>query len=92
MRGSEDAFNWLMKHKFIHFGALDRAIDGDTKALMWLRKHNYPILARLAGACNSQPEAIAFFKENNLPVFLMIADKYIAFRENQVFDYHKRQF
>jgi len=46
----------------------------------------------LAGACNGLPDAVEYFKRNNLPIFLLIARKFIAFRDSQTFDYHKKKF
>jgi hypothetical protein len=92
MRGSEEAFTWLMKNGFPHFGALDRAIDGDPKAYAWLQKNDFQLLTLLAGACNAKPEAIEYFNRNNLPIFLLIARKFIAFRDSQTFDHHKKHF
>ncbi|MEZ5195497.1 MAG: hypothetical protein R2764_03615 [Bacteroidales bacterium] len=37
IRGSDDAFNWLMQNGF-HFAALDMAIVNDKKAYEWLEK------------------------------------------------------
>jgi hypothetical protein len=91
MRGNEDAFGWLMKNGYPHFGALDRAIDGDKNAYLWLVKNDFQLLAFLADACHAEPSAIDYFNRNNLPIFLLIARKFIAFRDSQFFDYHKRQ-
>ena len=84
---------WVADEKRVStFRVLDRAIDGDPKAYIWLQKNDFQILALLAGACNGQPDAIEYFNRNNLPIFLLIARKYITFRDNQTFDYHKKQF
>jgi len=49
-------------------------------------------MAILAEACNAKPEAIDYLNRNNLPIFLLIARKFIAFRDNQTFDHHKKHF
>jgi hypothetical protein len=92
MRGSEQAFTWLMKNGYPHFGALDRAIDGDPKAYIWLQKNDFQILAILADACHAKPEAIEYLNRNNLPIFLLIARKYITFRDSQTYNYYKKKF
>jgi hypothetical protein len=62
------------------------------KAYLWLLKNDFKLLAILADACHAKPEAIEYLNSNNLPIFLLIARKYITFRDNQTYDYHKKTF
>ena len=90
--GSEEAFNWLMKNGYPHFAALDHAIDNKLQAREWLVRNHYELLVLFADACNERPEAVKWFRDHDLTIFLILAQKIIAFRNNQTYDYHKMHF
>ncbi len=91
IRGSDDAFKWLMKFK-PELAALDSAIDNDPKALLWLNVHKLYFLEVFADACRGKKEALQWLGKKDLKVFLRLAQIIKDFRDRQTYDYHKMHF
>ena len=91
IRGSDDAFNWLMKHK-PEFAALDAAIANDPKAMLWLNNHKLYFLIVFADACRGKEEALQWLGEKDLQVFLRLAHRIKEIRDAHSYDYHKMHF
>lgn len=92
IKGSEEALAWLMKHHFFHFAAIDGTIDNQTKAASWLLQHGFEAYFHLAGAVNQQQSSIEWLTKAQLEIFLVVAVRIREWREQQTFDYHKKQF
>ncbi len=93
MRGSDEAFSWLMKNGFVHLAAFDSAVTSkDPKAFKWLKDNKHLFLFVLAEACLGKPDSIAWFKKHKLDAFIVIATKIKKFCDSQTFDYHKKRF
>ena len=93
MRGSDEAFTWLMKNGFIHLAAFDSAVTAeDINAMKWLKEHKHLFLLALAEACHGKSSSLAWLKKHQLEAFITIAGKIKKFCDSQTFDYHKKQF
>ncbi len=93
MRGSDEAFTWLMKNGFMHLAAFDSAVTSlDPKAYKWIKDNKHLFLVVFADACRGMPAANAWFRKHKLDAFLIIAGKIKKFCDSQTYDYHKKQF
>ena len=91
IRGSEEAFDILFK-THPELAALDSAIDNQPQAYLWLKRFNLDFYIIFADACRKKPDALAWLTNNNQELFLRLANIIYDFRENQIFDYHKKNF
>lgn len=91
IRGSEDAFDFLMKFH-PRLAALDAAIDQNANATAWLKQQNFHFDVLFASACHGNKEARAWLVKQKQELFLRLAEKIYFYRENQYFDYHKKNF
>jgi hypothetical protein len=91
IRGSEEAFDFLFK-KYPRLAALDASIDNQARAYIWLKKHKLEFNMIFADACRAKPQAIDWLNQKDLQLFINLAQKINFYRENQIFDYHKKRF
>lgn len=92
VKGSHEAFDWLMQHGYFHLAALDGAIDNKPEPAQWLLTHNFEAYFHLAAAVNLVADSIKWLEKHDLGIFLHIAARIRNYRENQTFDYHKKNF
>jgi hypothetical protein len=92
VRGSDEAFTWLLNNGYPHLAALDSAIDENQKAYQWLREHNFPSHIVFADACQNKREAVEWLMQNHLKSIFRITQVIKKLRDSHTFDYHKLHF
>ncbi|MFA8449116.1 MAG: hypothetical protein ACEPOW_00310 [Bacteroidales bacterium] len=90
IQGSEEALKWLTENGFVEFAILDAAIDEQPSAMQWLKKYGLDIELKFAAMCNKDQKCIAYFNSHDLKIFIHLANKINEFRDNMIFDVHRR--
>jgi hypothetical protein len=91
IRGSNTAFDWLMKH-YPQLAAFDQLLDKETAALPWLQKHGFRFYIIFAQACHMRPQALAYLKREKLNVYIRLAGIISQCLKNKEHDIHKKRF